>query len=86
MCCANEKCAPVDCIRPEIFLYFLRHFLFTKIYRFLPRVEYFNQPGVAYSSYCAQHFLIDIGPKIAATFTIEIRKSTGAYTGAIQSY
>src|SRR5437762_1599511 len=77
MCCANKKCALIKCIRLAIFFYVFHHFIFTEIYRFLPQFEDFNESGVVYSSYCAQHLLIDIGPKIAATFTVEIRKSKG---------
>jgi len=86
MCCANKKHTLIECIFSAVFLYVFHHFLFTEIYRFLPQFEDFNESGVVYPSYCAQHLLIDIGPKIAATFTVEIRKSMGAYTGTIPSY
>src|SRR6267143_1057879 len=86
MCCANKKHTLIECIFSAVFLYVFYHFLFAEIYRFLPRFVDFNESGVAYSSYCAQHLLIDVRPKLAAMFAIEIGKPIRSHMVTIPIY
>src|SRR6266513_228840 len=86
MCCTNKKHTLIECIFSAVVLYVFHHFLSTKIYRFHPRFVDFNESGVAYSSYCSQHLLIDFGPKLAAMFAIEIGKPIRSHMCTIPIY